>query len=53
MVSKGGEEIADPPGRDLLVSEAHTFADLAGATFADLAGATCHSWTGAHAHEPR
>jgi hypothetical protein len=29
LLTKGGEELVDPPGRDLLVSSQHTFAELA------------------------
>ena len=48
VLSKGGEELADPPGRDLLVSSAHTFADLASAI--DRAFAR---WDRSHLHEFR
>lgn len=46
LVSKGGEELVDPPGRDLLVSSAHTFAELASAI--DRAFAR---WDLTHLHE--
>ena len=46
MVSKAGEEIAGPPGRDLLMSEAQTFADLAAA----IDGAFAR-WDRSHLHE--
>jgi hypothetical protein len=48
LVSKGGEELVDPPGRDLLVNSAHTFADIAGAI--DRAFAR---WDLSHLHEFR
>jgi hypothetical protein len=48
LVSKGGEELVDPPGRDLLVSSVHTFADLA--TAIDRAFAR---WDLSHLHEFR
>jgi hypothetical protein len=48
LASKGGEELADPPGRDLLVSSAHTFAELALAI--DRAFAR---WDLSHLHEFR
>jgi hypothetical protein len=48
IVSKGGEELVDPPGRDLLVSSAHTFAELASAI--DRAFAR---WDLSHLHEFR
>ncbi len=48
LVSKGGEELVDPPGRDLLVSSAHTFAELASAI--DRAFAR---WDLSHLHEFR
>jgi len=44
--SKGGEDLIDPPGRDLLVSSAHTFAELASAI--DRAFAR---WDLSHLHE--
>jgi len=44
--SKGGDALVDPPGRDLLVSSAHTFAELAGAI--DRAFAR---WDLSHSHE--
>jgi hypothetical protein len=47
-VSKGGEELVDPPGRDVLVSSAHTFAELASAI--DRAFAR---WDLSHLHEFR
>lgn len=46
--SKGGEELVDPPGRDLLVSSVHTFAELASAI--DHAFAC---WDLSHLHEFR
>ena len=46
--SKGGDELVDPPGRDLLVSSAHTFAELANAI--DRAFAR---WDLSHLHEFR
>jgi len=46
--SKGGDELVDPPGRDLLVSNAHTFAELANAI--DRAFAR---WDLSHLHEFR
>lgn len=48
LVSKGGEELVDPPGRDVLVSSAHTFAELASAI--DRAFAR---WDLSHLHEFR
>lgn len=48
LVSQGGEDLPDPPGRDLLVSSAHTFADLAAAI--DRAFAR---WDRSHLHEFR
>ena len=48
MVSKGTEELADPPGRDLLVSSAHTFADIAGGIDRSFA-----RWDLSHLHEFR
>jgi hypothetical protein len=48
VVSKGGEGMADPPGRDLLVGSAHTFAEIAGAI--DRAFAR---WDLSHLHEFR
>jgi hypothetical protein len=48
LVSKGGEELVDPPGRDLLVNSAHTFAEIAGAI--DRAFAR---WDLSHLHEFR
>ena len=48
LVSKGGEELADPPGRDLLMSSVHTFAELASAI--DHAFAR---WDLSHLHEFR
>ena len=46
--SRSGEELADPPGRDLLVSDARSFADLADAI--DRAFAR---WDVSHLHEFR
>lgn len=48
MVAKGGEELADPPGRDLLVSSEHTFADIASAIDSAFA-----RWDLSHLHEFR
>src|SRR5687768_11779760 len=48
LVSKGGDELADPPGRDLLVSSVHAFAELASAI--DRAFAR---WDLSHLHEFR
>lgn len=48
LVSKGGEGLLDPPGRDLLMNSAHTFADLASAI--DRAFAR---WDLSHLHEFR
>jgi hypothetical protein len=48
LASKGGEELANPPGRDLLVSSAHTFAEMASAI--DRAFAR---WDLSHLHEFR
>jgi len=48
LVRKGADEVADPPGRDLLVSSAHTFAELASAI--DHAFAR---WDLSHLHEFR
>lgn len=48
MISKGTEELVDPPGRDLLMNSAHTFADLANAI--DRAFAR---WDLSHLHEFR
>lgn len=48
LVSKGGEELAETPGRDLLVSSVHTFAELASAI--DRAFAR---WDLSHLHEFR
>jgi hypothetical protein len=48
LASKGGEELVDPPGRDLLVSGVHTFAELAKAI--DRAFAR---WDLSHLHEFR
>ena len=48
LLSQGGEELSDPPGRDLLLSSAHTFADLAAAI--DRAFAR---WDRSHLHEFR
>lgn len=48
MIRQGGEELVDPPGRDLLMSSAHTFADLA--TAIDRAFAR---WDLSHLHEFR
>ena len=46
--SKGGDDLVDPPGRDLLVSSEHTFAELANAI--DRAFAR---WDLSHLHEFR
>jgi len=46
--SKGGQELVDPPGRDLLMSSAHTFGELASAI--DRAFAR---WDLSHVHEFR
>ena len=46
--SMGGKTLADPPGRDLLVSSAHTFAELASTI--DQAFAR---WDLSHLHEFR
>src|SRR3989304_9179082 len=48
MLSERGEELVDPPGRDLLMSRTHTFADLAKAI--DRAFAR---WDLSHLHEFR
>jgi hypothetical protein len=48
LLSKGGEELEDPPGRDLLLSETDTFAELAAAI--DRAFAR---WDLSHLHEFR
>lgn len=48
LVARGGEAISPPPGRDLLVSSAHTFAALA--TAIDRAFAR---WDLSHLHEFR
>lgn len=48
LLSKGSEELVDPPGRDLLVSSAHTFADLASAIDRSFA-----RWDLGHLHEFR
>jgi hypothetical protein len=48
LVSNGGDELADAPGRDLLVSSVHTFAELANAI--DRAFAR---WDPSHLHEFR
>jgi hypothetical protein len=48
LVSKGGDELAAPPGRDLLLSSVHTFAELANAI--DRAFAR---WDPSHVHEFR
>lgn len=48
LVAQAGEELVSPPGRDLLVSDAHTFADLA--TAIDRAFAR---WDLTHLHEFR
>lgn len=48
LVARGGEDLVGPPGRDLLVSDAHTFADLAAAI--DRAFAR---WDSSHLHEFR
>jgi len=46
--ARGGEDLVGPPGRDLLVSDTHTFADLAAAI--DRAFAR---WDISHLHEFR
>lgn len=46
--AQGGEELAGPPGRDLLISETHTFGDLATA----IDGAFAR-WDLSHLHEFR
>jgi hypothetical protein len=46
LVAQAGEELIDPPGRDLLVSDSHTFAELA--TTIDGAFAR---WDRSHLHE--
>jgi len=46
LLGQAGEELAEPPGRDLLVSEAHMFADLAAA----INGAFAR-WDVSHLHE--
>ncbi len=48
LLAQGGEELAGPPGRDLLVSDMHTFGDLA--TAIDRAFAR---WDLSHLHEFR
>ena len=48
LVGKAGDELAAPPGRDLLVSSVHTFAELASAI--DRAFAR---WDPSHLHEFR
>lgn len=48
LLSKSGEELDDPPGRDLLISSEKTFADLAAAV--DRAFAR---WDLSHLHEFR
>lgn len=48
LARKGGEELVDPPGRDLLVSSAHTLAELAGAIDRGFA-----RWDVSHLHEFR
>jgi len=48
LLAQGGEELAGPPGRDLLVSDTHTFGDLAAAI--DRAFAR---WDLSHLHEFR
>jgi hypothetical protein len=48
LLTKGGEKLAHPPGRDLLVSSQHTFAELA--TAIDRAFAR---WDLSHLHEFR
>lgn len=48
LLSKGGSELEDPPGRDLLVSDEKTFAELAAAI--DRAFAR---WDRSHLHEFR
>ena len=48
LAAQGGEEFVDAPGRDLLVSDTHTFAELAAAV--DRAFAR---WDVSHLHEFR
>ncbi len=48
LLAQGGEELAGPPGRDVLVRDSHTFADLAAAI--DRAFAR---WDLSHLHEFR
>ncbi len=48
LLAQGGEELASPPGRDLLVRDTHTFGDLAAAI--DRAFAR---WDLSHLHEFR
>lgn len=48
LLAQGGEDLVAPPGRDLLVSDAHTFADFAVAI--DRAFAR---WDLSHLHEFR
>lgn len=48
LLAQGGEDLVAPPGRDLLVSDTHTFADLAAAI--DRAFAR---WDLSHLHEFR
>lgn len=48
LVSKGGDELAAPPGRDLLLSSVHTFAELASAIDRVFA-----RWDLSHLHEFR
>lgn len=48
LLAKGDEELIDPPGRDLLASGSHTFADLAASI--DRAFAR---WDLSHLHEFR
>ena len=48
IVAKGGRSLSSPPGRDLLASSAHTFADLATAIDRALG-----RWDLSHLHEFR
>jgi hypothetical protein len=48
LVARGGESLSPPPGRDMLASSSHTFADLAAAIDRGFA-----RWDLAHLHEFR
>jgi hypothetical protein len=48
LISKAGQELVDPPGRDLLMNSTHTFADLASAIDRGFA-----RWDLSHLHEFR